>query len=1080
MFIDNLKAKLNDAIAEQSLTESAKLCRELLELCINYIFERSNVFTNAQKPKTASLLELIDSPTIVSYINDPEIISGLHYVRIVGMNALHGRSVRKKEVKLAQNNISYLVDLIESNESIIKSRAENIIENKVLLCEYKKPPYMSEATTRKLYIDLYLKEAGWDVLDIENTIMPSKACIEIKVSGMPNAQGIGFCDYVLYGKNGKPLAIIEAKKTSVSPEIGRHQVDLYGQCMEKIYGYKPILYYSNGYKTRIIDGIYPDRDVTAFHSLEELELMIQRRSRNNITDLKIKDEITNRPYQKIAITKLCEWLNSKHRRGLLVMATGTGKTRVSISLVDILSRNGWVKNALFLADRTALVNQAKRNFAKLLPDMSVCELSANGFANGTNGAKDYNARLMFCTYQTMINYIDAEDKRFTTGRFDIIIIDEAHRSIFNRYGTIFKYFDSFLIGLTATPKEEVDANTYHIFGCEAGMPNYDYTLENAIHDKYLVGYNVINRTSEMLSNGIDLKKLSDDEFEQLEGYLEENPPTPDFNIPGNEIFKYLFNKDTCRKVLEDLMRYGLRVDGGETVGKTIIFAYNHKHAQMIVDCFHEMYPEYSANTCQLIDYSVSYGDDLVIKFEEDPEFRIAVSVDMLDTGVDIPEVLNLVFFKKVRSRIKFVQMIGRGTRLCENIYGFGKHKAGFQIFDYCGNFEYFDKKPDGKPSQEMLTLSQRLFNIRVDMLYELQRLEYQQDEWLFAYYEKIKTELHNTIVKIKSHDSRIQVREAMQYVDKYYNLDTWTSLSPVMVKELNRHITPLIDSGLNGDAFVIAFDVRMYCIEHDLLKTGKVTKSTKHIQILRLIAKYLITEKASVPQVRDKADDLKRFMSEELWENAQRVESTVKSTAEIAELEKLRISLRDLMKYLKGAGKQQFEIDITDEIEDDDYQPENTTIDIRTYREKVIDYLLAHSDNPAIKKIHNLEPINNDDLQELENILWHELGSHEDYKQTTDIENLAAFVRSLIGLSQESVNEKFGEYLNGNTFNSQQQEFILTIINYVRENGDIELSDIVNTEPFNNYDLNEMFGVKLRTVIGIVNILHNSVVAEAA
>lgn len=1045
MTVNELNFKLNEATAEQSNPESAKLCRSLLTACVDYIYEKADV----KKPKNASLLELIDSPIVTSYVGDLEIISSLHYVRILGMNAEHGRSVRKKEIKLAQGNIAYLVGLIEAKENGTQS-------------QYQKPPYMSEANTRKLYIDLYLKEAGWDVLDTEDVMMPAKAGIEIKVDGMPNAQGIGFCDYVLYGKDGKPLAIVEVKKTSVSPEKGRHQVDLYADCMEKVYGYRPVLYYTNGYRTRIIDGIYPDRDVMAFHSLEELELMIQRRSRGNITDLKINDDITNRPYQKIAITKICEWLNAKHRRGLLVMATGTGKTRVAISLVDILSRNGWVKNVLFLADRTALVNQAKRNFAKLMPNMSICELSAGG-------DKDYNARLMFCTYQTMINYIDAEDKRFTTGRFDLIIIDEAHRSIFNRYGTIFKYFDSFLVGLTATPKDEVDANTYHIFGCEAGTPNYDYTLDDAIHDKYLVGYTVRNRTSEMISKGIDLKKLSDDQLEQLEEYLDDDPPTPDFNIPGNEIFKYLFNKDTCRRVLEELMQWGYRVDGGETMGKTIIFAYNHKHAQMVVDCFHDMYPEYSANYCQLVDYSVNYGDDLVIKFEEDPEFRIAVSVDMLDTGVDVPAVLNLVFFKKVRSKIKFVQMIGRGTRLCEDVYGSGKNKGGFQIFDYCGNFEYFGQNPEGKPGKEMMTLSQRLFNVRIDMLFELQRMEYQQNERMLAYYKAIKNELHGKVVTIKSHDARIQVREAMQYVDKYYNLDTWVSLSPVMVKEAKRHISPLLDSGLAGDYLSVAFDIRMYYVENDLLKTGTINNVGSHVKTLRLIAQYLINEKASVPQVRNKADDLKRLLSEELWANPT-----------VEELEKLRISLRDLMQYLKGRGRKQFDIDIPDDIDDAEYQPEDTTIDIRTYRERVIDYLVENSDSPVIKKIYNLEPINNEDLQELENVLWHELGSQEDYTQTTSIENLAAFVRSLIGLSQEAVNDKFGEYLDGNTFNSQQQEFIMTIINYVRENGDIELEDMVNTEPFNNYDLNEMFGVNLQKVVGIVNILHGSVVAAAA
>lgn len=1042
MDIKQLEFKLNEAISEQSYPESAKKCRALLADCVDYIYEKADT----PKPKNASLLELIEGPIVTFYIDDYDLIKSLDYIRILGMNAEHDHNIRKKEAKLAQDNISFLVGLIKSKENGD--------------VEYKKPPYMSEAATRRLYIDIYLKEAGWEVLETENSIKPSKAGIEIRVEGMPNNKNEGFCDYVLYGKDGKPLAIVEVKKTSISPEVGRHQADLYAECMQKEYGYKPIIYYTNGYHTKIIDGIYPDRDVIAFHSLEELELLMQRRTRGDITDLKINDEITNRPYQKIAITKICEWFNSKHRRGLLVMATGTGKTRVAISLVDILSRNNWVKNVLFLADRTALVNQAKRNFTKLMPNMSVCELSGTG-------EKDYNARLMFCTYQTMINYIDAEDKRFTTGRFDLIIIDEAHRSIFNRYGSIFKYFDSFLVGLTATPKDEVDANTYHIFGCEAGTPNYDYSLNDAIHDKYLVGYDVINRTSGMISEGIKYNNLTEDEKEQLDDYYDDDLPTPDFDIPGNEIFKYLYNKDTCRKVLEDLMQEGLRVDCGETIGKSIIFAYNHKHAQLIVDCFHEMYPEYAANYCQLVDYSVSYGEDLVIKFDEDPEFRIAVSVDMLDTGVDVPAILNLVFFKKIRSKIKFVQMIGRGTRLCENIFGSGRNKSGFLIFDYCGNFEFFGENPEGKTNKESLTLSQRLFNVRIDMLYELQRMEYQQNERLLAYYNAIKSELHKAVVVVKSHEKRIQVREEMQYVDKYYDLSTWVSLSPVMVKEAKKHIAHLLDSGLNGNFMSVAFDVRVYYIENDLLKTQSVKSSGGHIKNLRMIAQYLINEKASVPQVRNKADDLNRLLSEELW---------ISPTVE--ELENLRISLRDLMQFLDYQHPK-IVVDIPDVVGNSDYQPDGTSIDIRTYREKVIDYLVEHTDSPVIKKIYNLEPITALDLEALEDVLWNELGSREDYSETTSIENLAVFVRSLIGLSQEAVNEKFGKYLNGTSFNSQQQEFILTIINYVRENGDVELVDIANTEPFINFDYIDLFDGNMDAIKTIVGVLHNSIVVAA-
>lgn len=1040
MTIDLLKQNLITAAEIKDAAERVKAYRGVLTDAIDYIYES----TNTHKPEKASLLELVDSDVLANYVQDSDVINSLHYVRILGMNAEHDQKIKKTADKLAYDNLAYFIGLIEAQEKGTRA-------------QYQKPPYMSEANTRKLYIDLYLKEAGWDVLDTENVAIAGKAGIEIKVEGMPNAQGIGFCDYVLYGRDGKPLAIVEAKKTSVSPEKGRHQVDLYGECMKAIYGYKPILYYTNGYVTKVIDGIYPDRTVMAFLTIDELELMMQRRNRGNITDLKISDRITNRPYQKMAITNLCEWLNQKHRRGLLVMATGTGKTRVAISLVDVLSRNNWVKNVLFLADRTSLVNQAKKSFAKLLPNMSICELSGNE-------EKDYNARLMFCTYQTMINYIDAEDKRFTSGRFDLIIIDEAHRSIFNKYGSIFAYFDSLLVGLTATPKSEVDANTYRIFGCESGIPNFDYSLEEAVKDKYLVNYKSFSRTTKLLKRGIKYNELTEDEKRQLDEYFVDEPPTPDFTVSEKELFKKIFNKNTCCEILEELMQYGIKTNGGELLGKSIIFAYNHHHAQMIVDCFHELYPEHPANYCQLIDNYVKYADDLILKFENDDEFRIAVSVDMLDTGIDVPAVVNLVFFKPVKSKIKFVQMIGRGTRLCDNLFGEGKDKTHFIIFDYCGNFEYFDAHPDGTDGMGGRSLSQRLFEVRLDILHELQRIEYQEQEFARSYYNKTKDLLHAAVYKIKGHSARMQVRAEMQYVDKYSDYATWESVSPLMVKEIKVHITPLLDSGLEGFDLSIAFDIRMLDIELSMLVQGNTGMATRDVKTVRQVAQYLLTEKASIPQVFAKAEQLKTLVSEQFWD-----------APSLEKLEQLRVDVRDLMQFLDKSPKKQIDVNIDDTVEPSGYDGGDTIIDIRTYREKVLDYLIEHSDNEVIHKIQRLEPITNEDLKALEKILWEELGTKEEYEQTTDIDNLAVFVRSLIGLSQEAVNEKFGEYLNGNVLNAQQQEFIRAIINYVRENGDISREDLIEKSPFDNYDILTLFGDNITSVLTIVGILHDSV-----
>ena len=1037
--LETLKFNLSSTRQEESTVERAKQCREILLEAVKEIYAQLEI----DVPQRASLLELIDSSVMNSYLSDPDIASALHFIRILGMNAEHGKKVKKKEAELAADNTEFFLNFIKAKQSGVAVTS--------------KPVYMSEAETRKLYIDKYLEEAGWEVLETKGVQVAGKASIEIEVDGMPNGQGLGYCDYVLYGRDGKPLAIVEAKKTSVDPVKGRHQLDLYGDCMEAVYGYKPILYYTNGYVTKVMDGIYPDRVVYGFHSIDELELMLQRRNRGDIVDLTINDNITNRPYQKIAITKLCEHFNNKRRRGLFVMATGTGKTRVAVSLVDILARNNWVKNVLFLADRTALVNQAKRAFNSLMPDMSICELSGSG-------EKDMNARLMFSTYQTMINYIDAEEKEFSIGRFDLIIIDEAHRSVFNKYGSIFTYFDSFLVGLTATPKDEVDANTYALFGCESGIPNFDYSLEDAVSDAYLVPYKVLNKTTSLFKHGAKYDDLTQQEKDQLEEYIEEIGRTPDVVATRAELYKKLYNKDTCKKVIEDVMSYGIKVNGGEAIGKTIIFAYNHKHAQLIVECFQEMYPQLDKNYCQLVDNYVNYADDLVLKFGTDDEFRIAVSVDMLDTGVDVPSITNLVFFKPVRSKIKFMQMIGRGTRLCENLFGPGKNKTHFLILDYCGNFEYFDSHPEGADPRQTYSLSQGIFDVKLEVLYELQALVYQQNPYTKDYYDKLKASLINQVKSIKNHTERVQVREEMAYVDKYNDSAIWNALSAVMVAELHHHITRLIDSGVSDNYKALSFDYRMLKIQNAILKTGNLDEAASSVRRVRKLAQHLIDEKASVPQVLEKIAVLKTLSSDKFW-----IDPSFEDTDEI------RKSVRDLMQFVDTSSGAWI-VDIEDESMNSDVSGDKFGwMDIRTYRERVVDYLFENSSSPVIKKIQQLEKINNDDLEELQQVLWHDLGTREDYDKVAESDNVAVFIRSLVGLDQTVINKKFGEYISSNMFNSQQQEFIRTIINYVRENGDITKEDLLGTSPFDDYDLLALFDDKVSAVVDVVSVFHDSI-----
>ncbi len=1040
--------------AEQATipAEVALKCREALDIIIQFIYSKENVKISA----TATMLELIDSRVISLFVDNDELRESLHYIRKLGVNAQHNLYVKKSQAKLSFNNLLFFAQFVYE-----KYETPDKINNIVL------PKYMSEAETRKIYIDLYLNEAGWDVLapnsktvlpngkEIDSgTVFPGKACCEIPVEGMPNASGIGFCDYVLYGNDGKPLAIVEAKKTSVEALVGQEQVKLYGNCMKEKYGYVPVLYYTNGYEIYVIDGTYPARKVMAFHTNEELQYMLQKRNRNNIIDLTIRDNISGRPYQKMAITNVCERFNDKQRRALIVMATGTGKTRVSISLVDVLLRNKWIKNILFLADRTSLVEQAFKNFKKILPDMSYCVLSDKSLAD------EPNARITFSTHQTMINYIDAEDKEFSSARFDLIIIDEAHRSVFNKFGSIFQYFDCLLVGLTATPKDEVDANTYQLFNCESGEPNFAYSLEEAVRDHYLVPYKVESRTTKLLSRGIKYGDLSDEDKLEAESILLQDPGN-DFVIPKETLFKLFYNKDTCRKVIQDLMDNGLRVEYGQRVGKTIVFAYNHKHAELIVETFKEMYPSYGDEYCQLIDNYIKHANQRIIDFEENDNFRIAVSVDMLDTGIDVPSVLNLVFFKPVKSKIKFVQMIGRGTRLCENLID-GKDKRYFLIFDYCGNFEFFEENPDGYTNNNSKSLSQRLFDIKLDILVELQKYEHQSNDIHKAYYEKLKAELYNKVKEIKNNSSRISVRNEMAYVDKYIDNERWNSLSLLEKKEIQIHLSILIDNDLGQSSKSLSFDMKMFSIELSILAAGNIRKAAKQVESVRLISKILLDTQASQPAVMAKAESLKTMVSIQFW-----------SDPKIDKLECCREDIRELMKYLPSKVPP-VDIDTGDQVESGNFDGD-MLIDIRTYKEKVIDYLAEHTNNATIKKIQNLEQINSNDLNELERILWKELGTVDEYHNSTEIDNLAVFIRSIVGIEQTVINEKFGDFLRGNILNSQQQEFVKSIIDYVRENGDIVAEDLIEKSPFDNYDIVSLFGSNIPIIVNIVNAMHNSI-----
>ncbi len=1075
--------------------KSALNSRRALEWLVRAIYEMKGIEVDRDN-RRASLFELVDGEPFREFVGDDMLMKSVHYIRKAGNRAAHLGAATRKEAFFALLNLYNFVGAVLVKLRVIENFADF---DRTLVPSYspmhvaaapqpqpdrsfvesvdvskiadepveRRATGISEAETRRYFVDMMLREAGWEVATTNGAIAPLRACVEVEVDGMPNASGRGYADYVLFGADCLPLAVIEAKSTSRSVAEGRQQAALYADCLERRYGVRPVIYCTNGYRTEVVDGLgYPARNVYGYHTAGELELLIQRRGRSAITNLAVNDAITNREYQKRAVRKVCERFNGNFRRMLLTMATGTGKTRVAISLTDVLVRNNWVKNVLFLADRTALVKQAAKNFARLLPSATTCILSEDA-------KPDMKARVMFSTYQTMINYIDGDTKEFSVGRFDLVIVDEAHRSVFGKYTSILDYFDALLVGLTATPRDDVDRSTFDLFGVDAAQ-TFAYEYGEAVRDGYLVPYNALKRGTLILKSGIVYNRLSDEEKEQMETvwrYEKARKALDDGddysrNIDNKEIFRYIFNTDTVDKVLQDTMKCGLRVQSGECIGKTIIFAYNHRHAEMIVERFGALYPEYGADFCVLIDNYVNYAQNLIDNFGfRDKLPQIAVSVDMLDTGIDVPDVLNLVFFKPVRSKIKFMQMIGRGTRLSENVFGAGQHKAYFNIFDWCDNFGYFSLNPDGRESAPAPSLTERLFGVRLDIAVALQGAEYRRDEFAVSLHDRIKTELRGQVAELN--EARIDVRTKIETVDRFRKAESWTCVSPVDAAALKEEIAPLLVRH-SGDEAAKKFDLLMLNVELSRVVAGVDASAGKHrvVQIARLLR-----ERASHPSVAAKIATIDEVLSPDFWHEPS-----------LGDLERVRTELRDIVRLIVGEGGRTFTVNIEDAVvESGEAEP---FVPKMTYRQCVMEYLAQNRDLPVIRKIMNIEQLDGGDVLELERILWKELGTKEDYRRYVAEgrimcgDSVAVFIRSIVGIDRKIAVRRFSDFLSGHVLNSEQEEYLKTIIDYVCRNGDITLDDIVGKSPFDSFDWGQTFGEYVGCVRDYVNVLHGSIIPD--
>ena len=894
---------------------------------------------------------------------------------------------------------------------------------------------LSEFSTRKIYIDAMLLGMDWELEGPDSDVSQ-----EYEVEGMAGVPGQkGYADYVLWGRDGKPLAVVEAKKACKDPNTGRTQAKLYADCLELRFGQRPVMFTTNGFNTFFWDDKGgPQRKVSRIFSKTDLERIIERRtSRLPLESITISNAITDRYYQQAAIRSVCEEISRGVRKHLLVMATGTGKTRTAASLVDVLSRGHHITNVLFLADRTALVSQAKDDFKTYLPNMSLCNLCAN--------KDDASARIVFSTYPTIMNAIDREKSKdggmlFSPAHFDLIIIDESHRSIFKKYRAIFEYFDAILLGLTATPKTEVARNTYEFFELENGVPTYAYDYDTAVHqDHVLVPYYNYEVTTKFLSEGITYEELSDEDKERYEDDFTEDGVMPD-SIPSQALNDFVFNQKTVDLVLQDLMERGIMVNGGERIGKTIIFAQNKRHAEFILERFNKLYPQYHGTWASRVVCDDSYAQTVIDNFKEAEKTPyIVVSVDMMDTGIDVPACVNLVFFKKVRSKTKFWQMIGRGTRLCpeltctdlierEEYTG----KKRFLIFDYCGNFEYFRQVKHTTEGEVPISLSENIFRKCVRLVAAFQ--DASKFDGAYQPWRRELTELCQGRIAGLNTDL-FHVRLALKHVEKFKKPEAFICLSELDQQELTEHIAPLVHFD-EADAMALRFDNFIYGFILNVLDESPLVKR----DMARLVTTArLLEKKSSIPQVAAKLPLLRQISDPELWKDI-----------DICKLEDIRRELRALIRFLDEGSKRKDIITIlTDPILDSTAGiplPEEDPFE--SYKMKVNRYIEEHKNSLAIYNLtHNIS-LTRKDYEELERVFTQELGSKEDYVKTFGDTPFGLLIRKIAKLDHEAVLAAFSEFINDQSLNSRQIAFVQKVITHIEQNGYIEDISVLTKAPF--------------------------------
>ena len=966
----------------------------------------------------------------------------------------------EKELEEAKKRSAELEAELKAKEKALKQTAtdktEELVNNQKTTEDVTdRLSDLSEAQTRHFIIDNMLLDVGWNLKKVEDfskdikEYNTSEVKREIPVEGLPNTpSGKGFVDYALYDDNGKIIAIIEAKKSRRDVKEGKEQARQYANAIEKMTGFRPLIFYTNGFETYIWDDvIYHERRIYGMFSKEDiLTRLFQRENRKPLADIEIDTSIINRDYQFMAIRKTYEAFTAGQRKALIVMATGTGKTRTAMSIINGLVQANWVKRVLFLVDRDELRKQADGAFKKHLDSLSRVFINAE-----TRGYK--NKKVYIATYPAM----QKAYQLYTPGFFDLIIADESHRSIYNVYGEIFKYFDAFQIGLTATPVDYISRNTFKMFNTDDKNPTFSYELDDAISEKHLVPYKVQKVQTGFLERGIKFSELTEKQKQELSEQVEDPEK---FDFESSELESQITNIETNRKIIRTLMNDGLK-DATGKLGKSIIFARSHRHGEMLENLFNEMYPEYKGTYARLIDSHDPNASTLLDDFKgeaQENNINIAISVSMLDTGVDVPEIMNLVFAKPIYSKVKFWQMIGRGTRLCENLLGPGKNKEYFVIFDHYSNFEFFGENPEGYVPKEQPSLYERLFQARIELALSAKVVE--------------NAEIYNNTIELIKNDIKslpqksVDVQENAMLLDDILKTELyWQNFDESFVELLDTKVRPLMKRHQTTFAQDKAMQFEIITTQYETAELDKQlqeknnvdTKAqNKKIELLKnKIRKSIFELRTTIYKVKEKSELIEKVKS-----------SDFAKSFNYKEIEEVRNELAPLMQFRQREiiDEDIITIDVSDDIEiNEELQLNLFTTFGEGFKHDLEEFLRKiATENLVLQKIKRGKNVTETDIRALVSVIL-EQNPHFTIKQLEKLypdkaNDIALLIRSIVGIDEEEVKTRLEEFKQHHTtLNTRQMQCLKLVENQLKANNYLKETSLYD-RPFTGLgDISDIF-----------------------